>query len=44
MEIVLDLADKITVLHHGSVIAEGTPAEIKINQEVQNVYLGSSHA
>ena len=44
MEIVLDLADNITVLHHGSVIAEGTPAEIKMNQEVQNVYLGSSHA
>lgn len=44
MEIVLDLADSITVLHHGSVIAEGTPAEIKMNQEVQNVYLGSSHA
>ena len=44
MEIVLDLADNITVLHHGSVIAEGTPAEIKLNQEVQNVYLGSSHA
>jgi branched-chain amino acid transport system ATP-binding protein len=44
MEIVLDLADTITVLHHGSVIAEGTPAEIKVNQEVQDVYLGSSHA
>ena len=44
MEIVLDLADNITVLHHGLVIAEGTPAEIKLNQEVQNVYLGSSHA
>ncbi len=44
MEIVLDIADRITVLHHGSVIAEGTPAEIKMNQEVQNVYLGSSYA
>jgi branched-chain amino acid transport system ATP-binding protein len=44
MEIVLDLADHITVLNHGSVIAEGTPAEIKMNQEVQNVYLGGSHA
>jgi branched-chain amino acid transport system ATP-binding protein len=44
MEIVLDLADNITVLHHGAVIAEGTPAEIKTNQEVQDVYLGSAHA
>lgn len=44
MEIVLDIADRITVLYHGSVIAEGTPAEIRSNQEVQKVYLGSSYA
>jgi len=44
MEIVLDLADQITVLYRGSVIAEGAPAEIKANQEVQQVYLGSSYA
>lgn len=44
MEVVLDIADQITVLHRGSVIAEGTPAEIRQNQEVQEVYLGSSYA
>ena len=44
MEIVLDLADTITVMHRGAVIAEGAPEEIKSNQEVQNVYLGSSYA
>lgn len=44
MEIVLDLADQITVLHYGSVISEGTPSEIRANQEVQKVYLGSSYA
>ena len=44
MEIVLDLADTITVMHRGAVIAEGAPEEIKANQEVQNVYLGSSYA
>jgi len=44
MEIVLDLADSITVLHRGSVIAEGSPEEIKANQDVQSVYLGSSYA
>ena len=44
MEVVLDIAEKITVLHRGSVIAEGTPSEIKQNQEVQNVYLGSAYA
>jgi branched-chain amino acid transport system ATP-binding protein len=43
MEVVLDIADQITVLNRGSVIAEGTPQEIKQNQEVQNVYLGSTH-
>ena len=41
MEVVLDIADRITVLEHGSVIAEGAPAEIRTNQQVQNVYLGS---
>jgi branched-chain amino acid transport system ATP-binding protein len=41
MEIVLDLADSISVLHRGSVIAEGSPQEIKANPEVQNVYLGT---
>src|SRR4030067_3351229 len=44
VEIVLDLADIITVMHRGAVIAEGAPGEIKANQEVQNVYLGSSYA
>jgi branched-chain amino acid transport system ATP-binding protein len=43
MEIVLDLADSITVLDRGSVIAEGTPTEIRTNELVQKVYLGSSH-
>jgi len=44
MEVVLDIADRITVLQHGSVIAEGVPAEIRANQKVQNVYLGTSYA
>lgn len=43
MEIVLDLADTITVLNRGEVIAEGKPEEIRSNQEVQKVYLGSSY-
>ena len=43
MEIVLDIADRITVMYHGSVIAEGTPGEIRSNVEVQKVYLGSSY-
>jgi branched-chain amino acid transport system ATP-binding protein len=43
MEIVLDIAECISVLHRGSLIAEDTPAGIKANLEVQKVYLGSSY-
>lgn len=44
MEIVLDIADRISVLNHGSLIVEDTPAGIKSNREVQQIYLGSSYA
>jgi branched-chain amino acid transport system permease protein len=40
MDVVFTVATRITVLHQGAVIAEGTPAEVKANPEVQRVYLG----
>ena len=40
MDVVFDLADSITVLHNGQVIAEGTKEEIKSNPKVREVYLG----
>ena len=40
MEVVFRLADKITVLHRGRVIADGSPHEVKANAEVQTAYLG----
>ena len=40
MEIVMELAERITVLHLGQTLAEGTPGEIARNAEVQRVYLG----
>jgi len=41
MEVVMGLADRVTVLHYGEVLAEGTPAEIQANARVQEVYLKS---
>lgn len=42
MEFVMNLADRITVLEFGTVIAEGTPGEIQVNQRVLDAYLGGS--
>ncbi len=39
MEVVMELADRITVLHYGQILAEGTPAEIQENPKVLEVYL-----
>ncbi|GIX49376.1 MAG: ABC transporter ATP-binding protein [Candidatus Tectimicrobiota bacterium] len=40
MDIVFRVATRITVLHQGQVIAEGTPEEVRANAEVQRIYLG----
>ena len=40
MEVVFRLARMITVLHRGAVIADGTPDQVKANEEVQRAYLG----
>ncbi len=40
MAIIFDVADRITVLDNGRLLAEGTPAEIAANADVQAAYLG----
>jgi len=40
MDVVFEHADRILVLNRGSLIAEGSPAEVRANREVQAIYLG----
>jgi branched-chain amino acid transport system ATP-binding protein/branched-chain amino acid transport system permease protein len=40
MDAMFELAERITVLHEGALLAEGTPVEIQRNQVVQEAYLG----
>ena len=42
MKLVMRISDRITVLHQGQVLADGTPAEIRANLRVQQTYLGAS--
>ncbi|MCX7623671.1 MAG: ABC transporter ATP-binding protein [Thermomicrobium sp.] len=42
MRVVFSFADRITVLHHGAILADGTPEEIQNNEEVQAAYLAGA--
>jgi urea transport system ATP-binding protein len=42
MEFMRRYADFVTVMHSGSVLAEGTVAEIQADERVQKVYLGTT--
>jgi branched-chain amino acid transport system ATP-binding protein len=41
MDTALDLAERITVLHYGRVIVEGTRAEVVADPKTREVYLGN---
>ena len=44
MDVVASLADRVTVLHYGEVLTEGTFAEVKADPRVYEVYLGSARS
>jgi branched-chain amino acid transport system ATP-binding protein len=43
MDVVFSLADQITVLHYGQVLAEGAPSAVREDPQVQEIYLGTGH-
>jgi branched-chain amino acid transport system ATP-binding protein len=44
MSVVGSLADRVTVLQHGTVLVEGPYAEVRADPRVITAYLGESHA
>jgi branched-chain amino acid transport system permease protein len=44
MDAIFQLAERITVLHEGALLAEGAPSEIQRNALVQEAYLGGMAA
>ena len=42
MKLVMGISERVTVLHQGAVLADGTPEEIRANRVVQETYLGAS--
>jgi branched-chain amino acid transport system ATP-binding protein len=42
MKLVLGISDRVVVLHHGQLLAEGSPEEIRKDADVRRVYLGQS--
>jgi branched-chain amino acid transport system ATP-binding protein len=42
MSVVFGIAKRISVLHQGTLIADGTPEKVRANEEVQKVYLGGT--
>ncbi len=44
MDAIFELAERITVIQEGRLLAEGTPEEIQANDAVQTAYLGGLHA
>jgi branched-chain amino acid transport system ATP-binding protein len=43
MDVALRVAERVTMMHDGNVIVEGTPEEIRANELVHDLYLGRAH-
>jgi branched-chain amino acid transport system ATP-binding protein len=43
MDVALSVAERVTMMHDGSVIVEGTPDEIRANELVHELYLGQQY-
>lgn len=43
LPVVFGLADKVTVMHQGKVVSEGTPAEVSVDPDVVRIYIGRSY-
>ena len=43
MDVALRVAQWVTMMHNGRVVAEGTPADIRANQMVHDLYIGRGY-
>ncbi len=44
MDVALTVAERVTIMHYGKIVVEGTPAEIRADQRVHDIYLGRTNA
>jgi ABC-type branched-subunit amino acid transport system ATPase component/ABC-type branched-subunit amino acid transport system permease subunit len=44
MDVAFEVANEVTVMHHGEILAEGTAEEIRANETVREVYFGQAYA